>query len=145
MKPVLAIWMLLLLSACRSEALTFSVAYQSAKCTGVAEGTTLIRNQSELESMFSPLLSSREPLPQIDFDTQMAVLLSMGMKPNAAYRFELMSYTGHVIDDVLVLPVRELGPEPGKMYAQMITSPCLLLTLERVAAVRSVQLSVEAR
>ena len=84
-------------------------------------------------------------LPQINFDTHLAVLLAMGMKPNSAYGFELTADAGHVVDDVLILPVKERGPEPGMMYAQVMTSPCLLLTFERVDAIRSVQFSERAQ
>lgn len=131
----------LLLSACRSEAVTLNVAYQSAQCAGLAAGVTLIWDQGALDAALKPATRSMRKPPVIDFATQQAVLVAMGMKPNSGFGLELSGETGQLVGDVLVLPVVQREPVEGMMYAQVMTSPCMLLTFERVDEIRSVRLA----
>lgn len=141
MRVLSLVLLALLLSACRSEAVTLNVAYQSAQCGGLAAGVTLIRDQGALDTAFKPATRFIRKPPVIDFATHQAVLVAMGMKPNSGYGLELSGETGQLVDDVLVLPVLQREPVEGMMYAQVMTSPCMLLTFERVDAIRSVRLS----
>lgn len=133
----LLVWMMLMLSACRSEGLTLALAYQSSQCGNLAPGVALLHSQAELDSVFKP---SGASMPAINFASQMAVLVAMGMKPNSAYGLELKDASGQVVDDVLIVPVEQRGPMPDMMYAQVMTSPCLILTLARVDTITSARL-----
>lgn len=133
----LLVWVMLMLSACRSEGLALTLAYQSSQCGNLATGVTVLRNQAELDAAFKP---SGSAMPAIDFATQMAVLVAMGMKPNSAYGLELKATSGQVVDDVLIVPVEQRGPQAGMMYAQVMTSPCLILTMDRIETITSARL-----
>lgn len=133
----LLVWMMLMLSACRTEGVGLTLAYQSSQCGNLAPGVTLLRNQAELDAVFK---ASGAAMPAIDFASQMAVLVAMGTKPNSAYGLELKATAGQVVDDVLIVPVEQRGPQEGMMYAQVMTSPCLILTLDRIETITSARL-----
>lgn len=133
------LWSVLMLSACRSEEVALTLVYQSSQCGNPMTGVTLLRDQGQFDAVFGSASTGR-PIPQIDFNSHMAVLVAMGMKPNSAYGLELMETVGQVVDDVLIVPVVQRGPEPGMMYAQVMTSPCMILTLDRDEVILSARL-----
>ena len=74
--------------------------------------------------------SSIEP-PPLDFTRYAAVLLEMGVQPSAGYGLTLQARRWSVAGDTLILRVNWLAPPPGRVFAQVITHPCLLVSVPR--------------
>jgi hypothetical protein len=55
------------------------------------------------------------------------VAITRGQKPNSGYGVEVVSVTEY--GDHMIVKVRHRNPEPGKMYAQVITYPATLLKI----------------
>ncbi len=72
-----------------------------------------------------------QPVPlDIDRDKERILLVAAGHKPSAGYRLQLTSHSASLRNGVLRLPVVLSGPG-GNYQAAMITSPCLLLAVQR--------------
>jgi len=67
--------------------------------------------------------------PVIDFSKEMVLGTYLGTKPNPAYRVEVKEV--RKLPDSLDVLVEYHGPEPGKMYPQVITHPYHLVKLEK--------------
>jgi hypothetical protein len=55
------------------------------------------------------------------------VAITRGQKPNSGYGTEVVSITEY--SDHIIVKVRHRNPEPGKMYAQVITYPATLIKI----------------
>lgn len=65
-------------------------------------------------------------LNSIDFTSQSVVLVARGSQPNPGYSLSQTSSQARIEDGQLYLPVRYDSPDPGRMYPQVVVSPCLL-------------------
>lgn len=139
MKLVCVLLATLVLVACKNEAVLLTLAYESNQCGNLMQGITLIQDQGQLDAAIQPSSGFREAMPEIDFNQQMAVLIALGFKSSSAWGLELIGEEGHFAEGILTLPVKEQVPKPGMMYAQVMTSPCLLLTLDRLEGIQSVR------
>jgi len=80
------------------------------------------------------------PLPKLDFQHEIALLVEMGQQPTLGYQIALSkTYNLHITQGQARLTLDWIRPPADAMVAQMISSPCLLLKLER-GAYSSVQI-----
>lgn len=79
----------------------------------------------------------------VDFSEEAVLLISMGQRPTAGYRLRLSTDYLHVRDGELTVPVTWTVPAAGELVAQVITHPCLILTLPRTD-VRSIKVKDQA-
>jgi len=123
------------LVACGSVPLPIGDVYTSSHCYITKEGVTPIVNEKELRDVIkksqSGVVGAMSPaIPEVNFETSMAYVISMGSKPTAGYAIQLTEKEACYKDGVVGLPVKLV--EPGqKMAAQIVTSPCKVITLPR--------------
>lgn len=128
------------LSACaalndsQTKVLPITEIYSAATCNIVTQGITKIKDEADLQRTFSKLNSHHLSPPSytpsaIDFNTSMTLLISLGTKPNSGYSLNATSNTANLSSGVLDLPIDVHTPDKGQMYAQMMTSPCMIITL----------------
>lgn len=70
----------------------------------------------------------------IDWDKQMLVVVTAGMKRTGGYRVEILSLP--VKDGTLTVRWKLHSPAPGDIVTQAITYPAEMVLVERVAAVK---------
>ncbi len=98
---------------------------------------TWIDNSQQLEASFNKIRSATlggksSESPQIDFNNEIAILVEMGQHPTLGYRIALPEPARLEIgDDRIDLTLDWRQPSPDAFLAQVTSSPCLLLRLER--------------
>lgn len=122
-----------LLVACREEPVNRSVelVYQSQQCRIQKPGLTVIETADTLESTLSAIrgLGVDASPVSIDFSSYFVLVVSAGQQPTAGTQLRLLSKEAVLIDGVLSVDVSI--EEPTGAVAQVITSPCILLSLLR--------------
>lgn len=76
--------------------------------------------------------------PTLDFERSSALLIAMGPQPSTGYLLNFIPGQDNVwqAGSTLVVSVDWGSPEPDSVQAQVITSPCLLLRLDKLAVKR---------
>ena len=70
-------------------------------------------------------------LPEIDFSRHRVVLVEMGRQPTLGYRLGLNQTLPGIVDGRLEIVLDWIEPAKNMMVGEMLTSPCLLLKVER--------------
>jgi len=128
------------LSACAaindSSTKTFPITeiYSASICNINEQGITEVKYKESLQKVLKKANSHRldstlEDLSSIDFDTSHVYLIAMGIKPNAGYSLKKTGTEARLENGALHLPFQVMLPSKGRMYAQMMTSPCTLISL----------------
>lgn len=73
----------------------------------------------------------KPPTPQVEWDTHSVLLIHMGQKTTGGYRLELAQSHGRLQAGKVWVQINWVEPPAGAIAAQMITSPCLLLKIQR--------------
>jgi len=68
-------------------------------------------------------------VPDIDFSDAAVLIVYAGLKPSAGYRISADEKMIRIEDGVLRVVVDIQTPQPGQMQAQMLTAPCLVLSV----------------
>jgi hypothetical protein len=68
-----------------------------------------------------------KPLPEVDFAQSLVLAVFMGSHPTGGYTIEIRRVRAE--PDGLVVEYAEGRPGPGDMTAQVITSPCHIVTV----------------
>jgi len=123
------------LVACGSMALPIGDVYTSSHCHITEEGVTPILNEQALGDVIRKSTSGmvgakRLVIPEVEFETSMAYVISMGSKPTGGYSIQLTSKDAGYTNGVVDLPVKLIEPGQG-MTAQIMTSPCKVITLPK--------------
>ncbi len=124
-----------LLVACGSVPLPIGDVFTSPHCHISKEGVTPIIDEQALRGVIrksqSGMVGAASPaIPEMNFETTMAYVISMGSKPTAGYAIQMTGKEARYKDGVVGLPVKFI--EPGqKMAAQIVTSPCKVITLPK--------------
>ena len=95
-----------------------------------------ISDQTELERRFQYFNAETDDAvfaPRLDFSRSGALLIAMGPQPSSGYLLNFIPEQDKVwlAGSTLVISVDWNTPEPDSMQAQVITSPCLLLHLDK--------------
>lgn len=69
--------------------------------------------------------------PVVDFANEGVLLVSMGRKPTAGYGIALMDEKATVRGDAAMVGVSWEEPGPGSFQAQVLTSPCILVKMQK--------------
>jgi hypothetical protein len=72
-------------------------------------------------------------MPAVDFSRQAALLVQMGQKPTAGYGLWPEQPVARLRGDVLEVALDWQSPPPGAMLAQVVTSPCMLISIPRAS------------
>jgi hypothetical protein len=115
--------------------LPVSDVFTSTHCHITREGIVAIRDAKMLndviqksQSMFINPVSLA--VPEVNFDSSIAYVVSMGNKPTAGYSIQFNGKDAHYEEGVVRLPITFI--DPGEMnVAQVITSPCKIIVLPK--------------
>lgn len=128
---------LILISACQpgvknmAEPLTATLLFQGQQC-GTQESSAAVTKITHEQALATLARQVGQPFSfadEIDFERQLLLLVEMGMKPTAGYRL-MLSDSEVVVDQskaVLILDWQQ--PPADAFLAQVLTSPCLLLSM----------------
>ena len=100
-----------------------------------------VGNQVEFEKLYQQIRSlelPRPPVPAIDFDSDIVLMVFMGQKPTAGSSIELVS--ARLETQTLQITVELISPPADAVSAQVITQPYLISRAPR-AGVRNVVFS----
>ncbi|MDH3527916.1 MAG: protease complex subunit PrcB family protein [Gammaproteobacteria bacterium] len=129
-------------SAMRGEAspkaLTAQTIYRSMLCAGQQAAPVLrwITAEDAYQEMYPGIVPDHpdgHPVsaPTVDFSEDAVLLISMGQRRTAGYNLELSRDLLRLRNGELTLPVVWTEPADGLFVAQVITHPCLIITLPR--------------
>ncbi len=115
------------------------VIYTSQHCgrSQTAPSATWIDTARELETRLRQIRTGMlggKPidLPVLDFQHEIALLVEMGQRPTLGYRLEIAGADElRIAQDPARLTLDWLHPPADALVAQAISSPCLLIRLER--------------
>lgn len=127
----LALFALMCISACSAQTITLTKIYQSNQCAGDVAGLIQIRSQEKLEKLKARRFGSKNTQPLIDWSKQTVVYLGLGRKANSGYGLQLLQTEVSVKNQKVELPIQFLQPQKGKNYAQVLVSPCLVVSLPK--------------
>lgn len=120
----------------KSIVITANKLYSSSNCSGLNTKpySMMLTDRNQLEQMIRKITrnifgSSRPPVPNVDFDHNLVLLLSMGQFSTAGYALSLKENSVDVKDGVAHIVINWHEPAPGAFTAQVITSPCILIAL----------------
>jgi hypothetical protein len=117
--------------------------------TTLAQGTisfvdkpaqVVIRTTAEWQALWKAH-SPATPVPQVDFTRTIVVGVFLGSRPTAGFSVDIVSV--REVSNRLVVEYRERRPEPGRLAAQVLTSPFHLVSLPR--DIRSVEFTEVAQ
>ena len=124
--------MLIGCQACAGEEPTQSLPVASlhslSQCGVSEQGLRWVRQQQQLSELLATLRLPADKLT-LDFAQHSLLVVYLGSQPNPGYQLQLLDEQAPLLADRLQVLVERLMPEPGMMYAQVITTPCLLLSL----------------
>jgi hypothetical protein len=123
-------------SACATGQLPVAQVYQSSQCAVADKSLRLLNSPEEVSEVLAPQLQGLEPntskpAPDINFSDEQPVLIAWGRKGSPGYIIELENQQAQLKDGTVRLPVRFDRPHPDKLYAQVMTSFCLIVTLPK--------------
>lgn len=132
MKPFILLLGLLAASFCKTaeepvKFRTISEGSYSAKTPAAAE-SYLAADATALDQLWTRLIG-RGQKPEVDFATEVAVILMAGEQRTGGYSIEPKGAT--VDGDTLVVDAAVKGPEPGMMVTQALTSPWEIIAVSR--------------
>ena len=126
MQCLVALWAPLAMSGCSG----IEVMHESAYCPGgIDKQAVMVRDQAALDAIWRLAQNSTQapPAPRPDFKQRRIVYLADMEHPTAGYGLDLASDILTVNQSVAMLKLNTT--RPGGMVAQVITRPCLLLSL----------------
>jgi len=94
---------------------------------GVADRVLVVRSNEQWQALWQGM-GRKAPAP-LNINKQVAVFVSLGSRPSAGYSARLVSATEH--DDRLFIVWEEIAPGPGRMAAQVVTHPWLMVVVDR--------------
>lgn len=141
-KAWLWIAFLTLLSACRVDGITetpgveATLLIQSSHCTNrnVEPSVEWITHSEAYKSAYNltrtHILGDTSKPPHVDFNRLGVIAVYMGERPTAGYQVNLASTTAKLGEhNELTLPVSWIEPSGDALSAQVITSPCILVSI----------------
>jgi protease stability complex PrcB-like protein len=118
---------LVLAQAVVTGAITFTTLAQGAQ-SGIAEPRqVVVRTPAEWQALWKE--HGSKPAPEVDFSRSAVVGVFLGTRPTAGYGVTITSIGAKA--GVATVEYLERRPTPGRMTAQVITSPFILVTVPR--------------
>lgn len=105
---------------------------RSAHCESQEAGARLLANMSEASEALGKSVEAN-----IDPDHEALILVSLGTRPTPGYQVTLNSSKHSPDTDTYRLPIDYQEPAEDAIMAQVITTPCALLAVERTPAIRT--------
>jgi len=91
----------------------------------------VVTSSKELEDQWKKLFPQKpaKPLPKIDFDQEVAAILSLGTRPHPGYGIEVTRIVRTA--DAVRIEYRETLPDPEKKYIQVLVHPFVIVRMAR--------------
>ena len=115
------------------------ILYQDALCGGnhPTPSVTLVAGSDQLKRIFieskGRMLGPSASAPLVDFDEDHVVFIQMGQKPSGGYGIELAEPHATLNGGEALIRLRWIEPAPGATVTQILTSPCLIVSLPKGA------------
>ena len=115
------------------------ILYRDDLCGGnrSTPSVTLVTGSDQLKRIFieskGRMLGQSPPTPAVDFDTEHVISIQMGQKPTGGYGIELADPYARVGAGEALIRLRWIEPAPGTIVIQILTSPCLIVSLPKGA------------
>lgn len=122
-----------MLAAAPGEAVSVETLTSAFQC-GVESSQPQIEwvdDAQRLAAILERSVGARD-VPAVDFEVDGVLVVSMGQRPSAGYALVLIDHAARVAEDVLQVHVERVVPARGRMAAQVVTKPCLLLRVPAV-------------
>ena len=110
--------------------------YRHQQCLSDTPQIESIQDATALTRWWQPFTRQQlpaKPLPPdlaaIDFDQLTIFIVSMGAQPTAGYSIELHEDQAPLHGATLTIPATWKAPAPDMMVAQIMTSPCIVISL----------------
>ena len=143
--PLLLIWMMIPISCLHNgstvkaeSTIEAEMIYHGTNCFMDQREAHLrwISSRTEFKKVWEKLHSNRfgdsiHALPEVDFESYGILVINMGFRNTGGYAVELADKTVQVKDRVAKVSVHWISPSPENLVLQVITTPCLFLTLPR--------------
>jgi hypothetical protein len=128
------------LSACAAlneggaKKISITEIFSSHLCNINEQSITEIKDKPALTAVLNKannhqLNAKPQDLSSIDFNAANIYLIAMGSRPNAGYSLKFIGSEANLYNDQLNLPIAVELPSKDAMYAQMMASPCTLISL----------------
>lgn len=122
--------------ACSATSLPIGEVFTSNTCHINEEGVSLISDKKELVNTIKRLHygsvgKENYVIPTVNFDEYNVYIISMGRKRTAGYAIQLTDQNADYRHGVVDLPVKLITPSQKGVLAQVITSPCKIITLPK--------------
>ncbi len=114
-----------------AKPLTATLLYQGQQCGRQEPSAAVSRvaDEQALAALAKRVGKTFSFADEVDFEQQLLLLVEMGIKPTTGYRLLLSDPIVAVNQANAVLRLDWRQPPSDVMLAQMLTSPCLLLSL----------------
>jgi len=129
----------------QSPAAAAQVIFSASMCGDTSRGpqVTWLDSAPALQAVYDRIHRHQvggddRPPASVDFSSRAVLWVQMGMQPSAGYGLRLQDPGAGIGADTLTLHVSWLEPAPGRLYAQVVTHPCLLVTVPK-AGYRRIQ------
>ncbi len=137
MRPICPALMLLStlgLSACKATQYPVEILFNANQCPQVTQGIYAIRSEAQRAQLSLQLsaVAVAQPIPDLAHPLdpeQTLIMVALGPRPNPGHGLSAQGIHAMLEAGVLTLPLAETQPLPGRMYAQVIVTPCALLKL----------------
>jgi len=99
-----------------------------------AAGLQLLTSITTFDNWSGAAGAVNSSLPTVNAETfshHDILVIQMGQQPNGGYRLSLLKKQASINGQDLMISVRWQTPAPDTMQAQVITNPCLLLSIPR--------------
>ena len=142
---------LLLLTSCASRTVSTQMLYSSKQCREQTASIKLVNNSVEL-SRVSGLSTavgqsdqSFDLFKDFDFEHYLAVVVAAGKQRSNGYNIVLSYPESEVKGKTVILPVEFVIPNPSKRSTYQLTTPCMVIGVEKAAysRIRAGSLEIE--
>jgi hypothetical protein len=110
--------------------------FSSANCRIIKPVIDRINNQSELSLLLNHASSTYQPKPainiEVDYNKQSLIVVALGQKPTAGFYLQIESKEAIIKKQKLYLPIRVIEPDEDSVQAQVITSPCHIISVPQI-------------
>lgn len=79
-----------------------------------------------VDSFFKALSSTLE---HVDFSSQSVIVIARGHQSSPAFTISVTGDNATWVNNELLLPIRLESPQPGKMYPQVMVTPCIAVAV----------------
>ena len=110
--------------------------FSSADCRIIKPVINRINNQSELSQLLNLVSSAYQPKPainiEVDYNKQSLIVIALGQKPTTGFYLQIESKEAIIRKQKLYLPIRIIEPDEDSVQAQVITSPCRIISVPQI-------------